>query len=191
VTLLRRGFKTWCEQAALGYRRDLNLKPNSPLDPRLLAQHLGIAIWTPDQIPGLELRFVEHLLRTDPDCWSAVTLFEGAKTVILNNSAHGAARQNSTLAHELSHIVLEHPPSQVFFAPDGQMMMRHYNLVHEEEAGCLSGTLLVPREALLGLVRQRKNEQEIATYFGVSPDLVRMRKNVTGVMRQVLSRRVG
>ena len=185
MTSLRRGFKTWCERAALGYRRDLNLKPNSPLDPRLLAQHLGIAIWTPDQIPGLDAKAVHQLLQIDPDSWSAVTLFVREKTVILNNSSHGAARQTSTLVHELSHVILEHPPSQVFFTPDGQMMMKQYNLVHEEEAGCLSGTLLVPRGALLELIRQRANEQAIATYFGVSIELVRMRKNLSGVMKQV------
>ncbi len=188
---LRRGFKTWCERSALGYRRELNLKPDSPLDPKALAQHLGIAIWTPDQVPGLETKFVGQLLQIDPDSWSAVTLFARDRAVILNNSSHSSARQASTLAHELSHVILEHPPSQVFFTPDGQMMMKEYNLLHEEEAGRLSGALLVPREALLGQIRQRASEQQIASYFGVSVELVRMRKNLTGVMRQVMSRRAG
>jgi hypothetical protein len=65
MTLLRRGFKTWCENAAWGYRRDLNLEKSARLDPRQLAQHVGVAIWTPDQIRGLDPANLNHLLRVD------------------------------------------------------------------------------------------------------------------------------
>lgn len=189
--MLRRGFKTWCEKAALGFRRDLNLRPDAKLDPRRLAEHLGIPIWTPDQIPGLHKRFVRQLLETDPDSWSAATLVVGHKTVILSNSSHEPVRQNSNLAHELAHVILKHPAGQVFVTADGRMMMREYNVTHEEEAGCLSGALLVPRQALLNMLSRRISEADAARHFAVSVDLLRMRKNLTGITRQLACRLSG
>lgn len=189
--MLQRGFKAWCERAAVGYRRDLNLDPYAQLDPRRLAQHLRIPIWSPNQLPGLNPKFVRHLLEVDPEGWSAATLTVGRKTVILSNIAHASVRQNSNLAHELSHIILKHAPSQVFVTADGKMMMREYNLVHEEEAGCLSGTLLVPRDGLLRCVAHRMSDVEAAKHFAVSVELLRMRKNLTGVVRQLSRRAIG
>ena len=47
---LRRGFKSWCEKASAGYRRDLRLLRHSALDPpRFLAAHLGIEVFYPHQ----------------------------------------------------------------------------------------------------------------------------------------------
>lgn len=68
------------------------------------------------------------------------------------------------------------------------MMMTDYNKTHEDEADCLAGTLLVPREALLNLLDQGYSDAQIAEFFGVADDLIRMRKNLTGVNIQRLRR---
>jgi hypothetical protein len=185
VTFLRRGFKTWCENAAKGYRRDLGLDRFARLDPRQLAGHINVAIWTPDDIPGLDPAVRHHLLKVDPSSWSAVTLTVGQTSVIITNSSHPTTRQNNSLAHELSHLLLKHEPAKAFVTPDGMMVMNHYNPTHEEEAGCLSSTLLVPREALLHFISRGCNDEQLADHFAVSLDLLRMRKNVTGVTRQL------
>lgn len=185
MTLLRRGFKTWCENAAWGYRRDMNLEKSARLDPLQLAQHVGVAIWTPHQIRGLDPADLNHLLKVDSGSWSAVTLTIASSSVIITNSSHPATRQNNTLAHELSHIILKHEPAKAFVTPDGMMVMNHYNPTHEEEANCLSATLLVPREGLLQLLSLGRNDQQMADHFAVSLDLLRMRKNTTGVTRQM------
>jgi len=189
MAALRRGFPTWCENAAKGFRRELGLAEHAALDPRRLASHLGISIWRPQDIPGLAPEVVHHLLRVDPSSWSAVTLMVANRTVIISNDAHTSVRQASNLAHELAHIILKHEPTQAFVSADGKMMMREYNKIYEDEAGCLSGTLLVPRGALLHLLSKGSDDQEVADYFGVSIDLLRMRKNRTGVALQ-LNRRV-
>ena len=44
---MRRGFKTWWENAARGYRRELGIPLSGPLDPRLLAAYLSITVWSP------------------------------------------------------------------------------------------------------------------------------------------------
>jgi Zn-dependent peptidase ImmA (M78 family) len=66
-------------------------------------------------------------------------------------------------------------------------MMKEYNPGQEAEADCLAGILLVPREVLLVLLNQM-DEPSLASHFGVSPDLLRMRKNLTGVERQLGNR---
>lgn len=191
MSLLRRGFKTWCENAAASYRRDLGVGRTAPLDPRKLARHLGIVVWKPGEVPGMKKEVLTHLTVSDPDSWDAVTIqAEGATAVILNN-VPDIGRQNNSLAHELSHIILEHEPAHVFHTPDGHMMMNEYNAVHEEEANCLAGALLLPREALLQAIRTGNlTETDMTRHFGVSLTLLRMRCNTTGVNRQLAYSRV-
>jgi Zn-dependent peptidase ImmA (M78 family) len=147
--------------------------------------HLGIVVWAPEEIPGIKKEVLTHLTVTDPDSWDAVTIQSDGVTAIVLNSAPDIGRRNNSLAHELSHIILEHEPAHVFHTPDGHMMMSEYNAVHEEEANCLAGTLLVPREALISAVRGGMSDSAMAKHFGVSVQLLKMRRNVTGVNRQL------
>lgn len=181
MSSLRRGFKTWCENAAVGYRRSLDLARNSALDPRLLAQHLNVTIWKTADVPGLDPAVLNHLTKVDPESWSAVTLRLPDANLIVINETHVLGRRNNSLAHELSHIILKHEPAQAFVNADGLMMMTHYNKTHEDEADCLAGTLLVPRETLIQLLDQGYDDAELSKYFKVTVDLVRMRRNRTGV----------
>jgi Zn-dependent peptidase ImmA (M78 family) len=81
----------------------------------------------------------------------------------------------------MSHIILKHEAAQVFVTADGLMMMAHYNQTHEEKADCLAGSLLVPRDALLTLLDEGRDNRQISKYFGVTVELVQMRRNLTGV----------
>jgi hypothetical protein len=186
---VRRGFKTWCENAARGYRRELELTPLAPLNPRALAKYLNIQIWEPHEIPGLNKAALHHLTVREPHSWSAVTLQANGRKLIITNGTHSTERQNNSIAHEISHLVLEHTPARAFVSAGGLMMLNHYNLVHEEEADCLAGALLVPREALLHVLGNGNSPQSAAKYFGVTSDLLRMRANLTGINRQLANRR--
>jgi uncharacterized protein DUF955 len=190
VPTLRRGFKTWCENSARGYRRELKLSPVAPLDPRVLAQHLGITIWTPAEIPGINPKDVHHLTVVARENWSAATLRNGNASLIIINSGHPLTRQNNSIAHEIGHIVLRHEPAKMYVTPDGLMMMSEYNPMHEEEANWFAGAILVPRDALLDAAAQGLKERDAADYFGVSYAVYQMRRNRTGVDVQ-LSRRRG
>lgn len=184
---LKRGFKAWCEKAAAGYRRDLGLRRDQPLDPHILATHLRVVVLTPGAIPGLDASTLRQLLEIDLDSWSAVTLIQNGRRLVILNSAHSRARQNSSLAHELAHLLLEHKPTQTFFGPGGSLLMKEFDREQEAEAECLSAVLLVPRDALISLL-PRTSEEALAAHLGVSLEMLRMRRNVTGVDRQ-LSRR--
>jgi hypothetical protein len=187
--VLRRGFKTWCENVARGYRRELNLSPISPLDPRTLASHLGITIWTPADIPGADQKDVHHLTVTASESWSAATLRRGSESLIVINSSHALTRQNNSLAHEIGHVVLRHEPAKMYVTSDGFMMMSEYNAEHEEEATWFAGAILVPRDALLDLARRGVQNGDAAKHFGVSSKLLAMRRNLTGVNIQLNRRR--
>jgi Zn-dependent peptidase ImmA (M78 family) len=186
---LRRGFKTWCENAARGYRRELGIPPSGALDPRRLAAHLGILVWTPTQVPTLSTDDIRQLTVAAPEEWSAATLRNGEQHLIILNDAHDVTRQNNTLAHEIGHVALRHEPAKMFFTPDGLMMMSEYNDAHEEEAVCFAGAILVPREALLRLIAAGTTNRDAANHFGVSEALVRMRRNTTGIEIQTARRR--
>jgi hypothetical protein len=185
VTLLRRGFKTWCENAARGYRRELGLESFAALNPRLLAAKLGVRIWTLKDVPGLRASAFKQLSKTDPDNWSAVTICVADKLLIVVNDQDSLERQNNSIAHELSHIILGHKAAQVFVSPKGQMLLSEYDRTQEAEADCLSVTLLVPRDALLKLVANGYTHSRAAAHFVVSMDVLRMRINLTGVEKQL------
>ena len=68
---------------SLESRATLGLSSAAPLGARQLAAHLGIRVWTPDDVPGLSPDARKVLLRNDgtPNCWSALTLVVGEKSV--------------------------------------------------------------------------------------------------------------
>ncbi|MER9240666.1 ImmA/IrrE family metallo-endopeptidase [Mesorhizobium sp. M0633] len=189
MSLLRRGFKTWCENAARGYRRELGLDLHGALNARQLAAPRGIRVWAPHEIPDLSENALYQLTRKDPSGWSAVTICVEDMSLIITNDRHSHERQNNSIMHELSHIILEHKPGRVFVSSTGQMLLSEYDRVQEEEANCLSGTLLVPRDALLHVLDRGSDIVSAARHFEVTRDLLQMRINLTGVGRQLAARK--
>lgn len=182
---MRRGFKAWCEKTAGDYRRSLGVPPTAALDPNRLAARLGVRVTTPTGIPTLSDAARRQLLETDPDSWSAVTLVRGDTGLVVLNSAHSEARQRSSLAHELAHLILNHAADATRLGEPGLLFRGSFDREQEEEATWLAGCLLVPRDGLLAARRQTASEEGLARRFGVSGDLVRWRLRVTGVLRQV------
>lgn len=189
MSLLRRGFKTWCENAARGYRRELGLNRHGPLDPRLLASSLKVKIWIPSEVPGIPKAALRQLTVKDPYSWSAVTVCVVNKSLIITNDRHSPERQNNSIMHELSHLILKHKPAQVFVSQGGHMMLNVYDPLHEEEANCLSGALLVPRDGLLHVLANGYDHAQAAEHFAVTTELLKMRVNLTGVSKQLAHRR--
>lgn len=125
--MFERGFKTWCENYSAQRRRDMGLAAHDPLDARQLAAHLGIRVWTPEDISGIKTETLAVLLRNDgvtPSCWSAVTLIVGSRKVIILNSSHSSARQSSDLMHELAHLIRGHVAQEVDVSEEGLMLLK-------------------------------------------------------------------
>jgi hypothetical protein len=179
---LRRGFKTEAERISIGLRQELGLSPFERLDCTQLCKHLGVPILTIDELrhDGAALKYIA-ILKAPSSGFSALTVSAGTRRLIVFNPRHPPGRRTNSLAHEISHIILEHP-----FTPAlGIGGCRNWHEDLEAEADWLAGTLLVPREGALEWMRIDGSIEDGAEHFGVSQALFRWRVNQTGVARQI------
>lgn len=179
---MRRGFKAESERLSEAVRAELGLALEDRLDCHELAAHLGIPTVPLTQLErdGARQASISQLLDPAAD-FSALTLCVGSRRLVVFHPGHPAGRRANSLAHELAHVLLEHPPAPVV----GSGGCRHWNAEHEEEADWQAGALLVPREGALTWLRARAAEDDIAHHFGVSLALLRWRVNHTGLARQL------
>jgi Zn-dependent peptidase ImmA (M78 family) len=105
------------------------------------------------------------------------------RKIVVVNPIRGRGRQNSDIAHELSHIILEHDLSEV--RELAGMPFRTCKPEEEEEATALGGTLLLPRELLVSAARRGASVDAIADQYSVTVEMARFRYNTTGVGKQV------
>lgn len=176
----RRGFKTEANSLALDVRGELGLGVTQPLDPFQLARHLEIPILSLSDMlteaPG-----IAHLLHVEPEVFSAVTVFRGHRRTIVHNDGHVLVRQTSNVCHELAHGILLHPPTPAL----DHRGCREWNDDIEDEASWLSGVLLVTEAATLEVARGTWTKAQAAEFFGVSPQLLQYRMNMTGAVARV------
>ena len=184
---MERGFKSRCEQMARSLRIELGLGPADPLLSDDLASYLDVAIWPVTDL-GLSKEDIAQLIVVDSDSWSAITVSALGREAIIVNPVHVRGRHSSDVMHELSHLLLRHKPSTVFFADESEVALRGYDRSAEEEANWLAGALLLPRDALMYLRRRRVSQRESCELYGVSKSMLTFRMNVTGVNRQFKSR---
>lgn len=181
---LRRGFKTEAEAYAREFRLELKLLASAPLDMFVLARHLEIPVISLSDLQDA-ISATNYDLLTTPKKkpFSAVTMFSGRHRSIIYNDSNSPGRQQSDLAHELSHAILDHPPSALTNESGG----RHYNKELEEEAACLSSVLLVPLSAAMWMLRSGKTLESLSEQYNISIPMLRMRTNKSGA-RTIMSR---
>lgn len=184
-----RGFKTWSENVALQYRKEMDLAPTDPIDLWVMAKKLGLVVLQVQEIPGIARKTLDVLIQDDPESWSAITLCYNDANMIVLNPTNNTGRTNSNLAHELAHLLIGHAATRVDVTPDNLLLLRNYDRKQEDEANWLAGCLLLPRPALLHI---RKKELEIADamrHYNVSREMFEYRMRITGVDRQTERRR--
>jgi hypothetical protein len=126
---------------------------------------------------------ISQLTREDPWSWSAVSGSYNGTTFVIVNDAHSPARQESNLHHEAAHLISGHRPSGLLQI-DG-LTLREYDQGAETEAEWLAGCLHLPRAALLAAIRRGEDETIIGQNFLASAEMVRFRRSVTGIDRQL------
>jgi Zn-dependent peptidase ImmA (M78 family) len=178
---LRRGFMSEANAIAREVRSELGLGALDPLDPMRLAEHLAIPVIPLSAMASTAAMAVDHLLRVEPNVFSAVTVFAGTKRTIVHNDGHVAGRIVSNLAHELAHGLLLHPATPAL----DDHGCREWNQDIEDEASYLGGALLITEDAALAIARAGTSEAAAATDYGVSKDMIRYRLNVTGARKRV------
>ncbi|MEU1813079.1 MULTISPECIES: ImmA/IrrE family metallo-endopeptidase [Micromonospora] len=182
---LPRGFKAAAERRALELRAQLGLTPTDPLDMAAVAEHLEMKIVSAAAL--VDVARLEELERLQAFAFSAVTFEIKGRPFIVTNPLRPPARIVSDLAHEMSHILLEHDLSEVSEF-DG-VPFRTCRPDEEEQATALGGTLLLPRPLLIRAAAKGMGPDEIASRFAVSIEMARFRYNTTGVGKQVRASR--
>ena len=184
-----RGFKSWAERTSRSLRQEVGLSLHDPLSPAALAAYLDVTLLTPRDVPGMTSAVLDQLLQDDPGGWSAVSVLQARRAIVIYNPRHSRGRQASDIVHELAHLILGHEPATVVMSQDGSFVMRSYDQVQEDEANWLAWCLLLPREELLRSKRLALSTAEIAETYGVTETLVNFRLRMTGVESQLRARR--
>jgi Zn-dependent peptidase ImmA (M78 family) len=182
--LLPYGFKADAERMAIEFRKEMNLKPHDPLSAFALADHLEIPVLTPIQC-GLSRSEAHNLMKDGAGWWGLTMKDSNGGHVIIYNTNQSPTRQQSTLMHELSHIICEHELPEPKIVMDHPLPMRTYDPNLEEEANCLGSTLQITREGLLWALKKDMTREEIANHFLASEAMVTFRINTTAVSRQI------
>lgn len=186
---MRRGFKTEAKEIARQVRGDLGLGMTDRIDPWRLAERIGIPVFPLSDFREDAKGAFRQFSGSGRSVFSAVTVFDGNRRLIVHNDFHSAARQASNLCHELAHGLLLHPPTPAL----DDRGCRFWSKEIEEEANWLSGVLLVPDEAAIAVVKKGIGLAYAATLYGVSKEMMQFRINLSGARKRVrrFSRRRG
>jgi hypothetical protein len=178
---LRHGFKAEAERIALELRAELGLGPADRLDPRRLAEHLGIPVVALRDLSGdgAAEGSLARLLAPEVG-FSALTVCAGPRRLIVYNQRHAPGRRAASLAHELAHVILDHPAGPVL----DQARARLWDETLESEADWQAGALLVPREGAVAWLRRERGPAGGERHFGVSRALFLWRLHQSGAARQ-------
>ena len=108
-----RGFKTEAETIAIELRDEIGLSAHDRLDCTALAGHLGDRGRSVTSLAddGATAKAVECMVSEMG--FSAMTVYRGTRCKIFYNPTHAKTRTANSVAHEISHVVLEHEPGPV------------------------------------------------------------------------------
>jgi Zn-dependent peptidase ImmA (M78 family) len=179
----RYGFKAEANRFAHELRVELEILPEHPLCPWLLAEHLAVPILKFTELPdcGEKLYLMKGKGKKE---FSATVCYDGFKAFIVNNDVHEAKRQASNVAHELAHILLGHPPARPF-DEDGK---REFLAEIEDEAEWLGPALLVSEEAAINAYKLIQSKtytlSSLSDEWKVTEDVLRMRMNLVGARKR-------
>lgn len=177
-------FKERAEEWATQYRRELGRSIYGPLDAWALAAHMDVPVRSLSSFPELPMEDLAFM-HNGPDGraeWFGITLWLFEKPMIVHNCGCSSHRQQSDIMHELAHIICGHK-TEVPTGLEDMPFMRTYDEVQENEAAYLGAALLVSLPGLRWRVKKDDTNDQIASHFGCSVDMVRRRLADTGVRK--------
>lgn len=167
------------ERCGMAAKRCLGVDEDTALDPWTAAQAIDVPVLGKDFLERFDGSLRGEVLDRGSRRWSAGTLLADGKALILLNSLHNLRRQKVTLAEELAHLVMGHPPSEI----DLDTGFRTYDSGVESEAYGVGGSMVLPYADLFNIVRQGSPDFSIADRFKVSSAFVSYRINRTGLRK--------
>lgn len=175
---MQHGYMSYIKRVANGLRADLHVSPFEALNPLAACEYLDIPVL------GLTTfversDIVDHFSGEARFEFSAVTWFVGTRRFFVVNDTHHPHRQVSSIAHELGHALLQHPPAPVLCG-DGS---RNFDGEIEEQAAFFGGVLLLPDEACRMILKRNMPLRAVSRIFGVSESMADYRLNVSGARK--------
>lgn len=170
------GFKARANRIAVGIRRQMQILDGDPIDLDELVLKLGLSIVPISTFSDLVPESVTQLVDKDRSAFSASLLRLGRSRVILVNDGHSPRRRNSSIAHEIAHVLLAHAPARLF-KPAG---CRSFDKEMEAQADCLAGHILVSNDAALRIVCTDLPLETACDRYGVSQKMLEYRLNTSG-----------
>lgn len=181
---MRRGFKAQAERRSIELREELGLRDRDELPMELLANRLGAELRSAADL--IDISRLERIDALQPGAFSACTFEIGDRRVIVWNPLSTAARTQSDIAHELSHLDLKHKVQEVKTV--GDLTFFGCDPDEEQEANWQAGCFLLPRPLLVAELRAGNTVAGIAERYNVSLQMAQYRVRATGVQRQVHGR---
>lgn len=173
---MKRGFKAKCDRTVAEVRRKMGLARCAPFDPFAYVEVLGIRCRPVSALPGCSDETLAYVAGEGRKDFSAVTVYNGARAIVVYNDNNDPERQKSDVSHELSHITLGHVPRPIL----GDGGCRMWDKEQEDEAAWLSGALLVPADVALAIACKGTPVEKAALFYSVSVELMRYRLNASG-----------
>ncbi|MGH9847691.1 MAG: ImmA/IrrE family metallo-endopeptidase [Blastocatellia bacterium] len=157
------------ERSALQIRGFVGIGIHARLDPRMLADLIGLRVIGLDELAGVSREAREILMNGGAWSGGATTRLPDGSHIIILNSAQSAGRQAATLMEEICHILFGHRPTLIASWMESG---RDYDHIKEEEAYGVGAAALLPYFALKTALSAGQSLKTIAKRFGVSVPLV-------------------
>ena len=174
------GFKAKANRIAVGLRQQLGLPSQAPIDVHALAAHMGISVVPLAAFKQWCGEHVAQLTQRDAGGFSSALIsFGDGRRMVIVNDCHSPARQNSDIAHEISHTLLAHPLEVI----SSMMGCRDFDPALENEANHLAGYLLIPDQAARRIINSGMGSTLAQATYGVSRQMLDWRLNMSGARR--------
>jgi hypothetical protein len=164
---------------------ELGVSPHQRICPYNLADLYGVAVYTLRDLAesGCPPEAIEFFTSVRPEAWSAALVPSGTGQFIVENDGHAPRRRRSNIAHEMSHLLLEHEFDRILFTNGKRGCANPASKEMEGQAAELSGELLLPAAAARRAAAYGLSDDQVADQFDVSTEFARWRMNVTGARR--------
>lgn len=171
-------FRRRCEKIAAEQRRLLNRVPHDPLRGEELAEWHGVQLCEPNTMPG-NAREAASVALAQAD-WDAVLIpsLPNNSPIILLRPYVSPARRQSTIMHEMAHLLLRHDPLQ-WNEQTGNFEVRRK--LDETEAAYLGGCLQIPEIGLRWASQTKLTVARTVAHFEASEQMVNYRATILGV----------
>lgn len=169
--------KAGLARLALEVRSDLGLCATDRFDVQAWSELWGVPVLSLAQATD-DAATLHRLTVEAPQLWSAAVIKDELSHLIIYNHAHGEARVLSDLAHEIAHLVSEHPLDVAWMEPSGKRCGA--SQTHEKEAAELGGALLVPPDEAKIHAIYGRDPDALAERYGVSREMAQWRMSTSG-----------